>query len=255
MTHPFAILRRKWWVLAVGVLLVGAGVLVWHEATHSDPVSPDEALHDYRDERGVPTHGGPRPGVYRMSVTGREDGGLGPVRAPRTLPRQGTVTVTGTDDGWEVLTTYSRQHIEAARYVAKGPQIAMTWRRVDVTFVGIGRDDRRDIDGTARLLTEENPEPGTTWTDRYLTGSLVNEVTNRVLRRENLSIGGESVATVVVRSRTTTTGALSGTRDETFWWSPAHRLVVRSSLAVDIGGVVGYRSHIDSRLDDLTPVT
>ncbi len=241
--------------MCVLVVLVGAGVILWREAGRSDPVPEAEVIDDLRDDGVAATHGGPRPGVYRLRVTGREDGGAGPIRVARDLPDEGTVAVSGTPDGWEVLTTYSRQHIESARHRWEGDAVRMTWRRVDVTFAGIGRDDRRDIRGVARLVPRRDPAPGTTWIDRYTTGSLTNTVENRVLRRERLTIGGDAVTTVVIASGTTTTGALAGTRRETLWWSPAHRLVVRSELDVDIGGAFGYRSRIVSEITGLTPVT
>lgn len=235
-------------------VLAVAGGLLWREAGRSDPVPEAEVIDDLREDGVAATNGGPKPGVYRLRVAGDEDGGAGPIRVSRELPAEGTVAVSGTDDGWEVLTTYSRQHIEAARYRRDGDAVRMTWRRVDVTF-GIGRDDRRDIEGVARLVPAIDPAPGTRWADRYTTGSLVNTVENRVLRRDRLVIGGDAVDTVVIASTTTTTGALAGTRRETLWWSPVHRLVVRSELDVDIGGAFGYRSRITSELVGLVPAT
>ncbi len=250
------VIRRRWAILAtVVIVLVAVGAVMWREAGTSDPVPESEVIDDLRRDGLGATDGGPRPGVYRIRVSGKEDGGAGPIRVHRDLPREGTVAVSGTADGWEVLTTYSRQHIEAARYRLHGEAVRMTWRRVDVSFAGIGRDDRRDIDGMARLVPRVDPAPDAVWTDRYMTGSLTNVVENRVLRRERITVGGEKVDTVVIRSVTTTTGALAGTRSETLWWSPAHRLVVRSELDVDIGGAFGYRSQITSDVVDLAPAT
>ncbi len=248
-------LRRRWILFLASVVLIVVVGIMWREAGRSDPVPASEAVADLRDEGVSATNGGPRPGVYRLAVSGREEGGAGPIRVSRSLPPEGTVSVTGHGAGWEVLTTYSRQHIEAARYVMRENAVSMVWRRVDVSFAGIGRDDRRDIDGTARLVPSIDPAPGTRWNDAYLTGTLKNTVRNSAVRRETLTIGGERVDTVVVSSVTTTEGALSGTRDETFWWSPSHRMVIRSRLVIDIGGAFGYRSEIDSELAGLTPAT
>lgn len=248
--------RRLRWTLGLLLLvLVVVVAVLWREAGRSDPVPESEAVADLREGGVRATDGGPRPGVYRLAVSGHEEGGAGPIHVSRTLPPEGTVTVSGTPGGWEVLTTYSRQHVEAARYVSAGGYVRMVWRRVDVSFAGFGRDDRRDIRGPARLVPSAEPPVGTRWTDRYMTGTLTNVVENRVLRHEPITVGGERVATVVIRSATRTTGALSGSRDETLWWSPAHRMVVRSDLVVRIGGVFGYRSDIRSRVADLTPVT
>jgi len=238
----------------VAVVLIGALAVLWYEASHSDPVSEDEVVERFRDGgEGSPTRGGPAPGVYMYDVTGREEGGAGPIRVSRSLPAQAAMTVTATDAGWQAETVYSRQHVEAMRLAVVEGDVVMSWRRVDVTFAGFGRDDRRDIDGVARVV-RDGMRVGDRWTDRYRTGTLDNTVHNRVLRRERIVVGGHRVDALVISSDGRTSGALSGTRRETFWWVPERRLVARSRLDVEIHGVFGYSSTIDARLQGLAPV-
>ncbi len=244
--------KRHLWITLIAVGLVAGGGIIWYEATHSDPVPEDEVVARFREGGSRATHGGPEPGVYLYEVHGHEQGGAGPLRVPRDLPVEATLAVTGTDTGWQSEMTYSRQHIEASRLALRDQDIVMSWRRVDVSFVGFGRDDRRDIHGIARVVRGD-AAVGDRWVDRYRTGTLENTVVNRVLRREPITVGGTRVTALVITSDTTTTGALSGTRRETFWWLPEERLVARSQLRVELGGVFGYESTIDATLRSLAP--
>lgn len=232
--------------------MVVAALALWYQASRSDPVPESEVVRRFRDDPPTTTHGGPAAGVYLYDVTGRERGGAGPVQVGRDLPRRATLTVTGTDTGWQAETAYSRQHVEASRLERVDGDVVMRWRRVDVSFAGFGRDDRREILGVVRIVRSA-AGPGDGWTDHYRTGTLENVVRSRVLRREPVTVGGRSATATVIESVTTTTGALSGTRREMFWWLPDLRLVARSRLQVEIRGVFGYRSTIDATLRSLTP--
>lgn len=247
--------RRK---LAIGVAvmvvaLVVGGLVLWRIASHSDPVSLQDVLKRFRAaSQGAAVDGPPAPGVYAYRLTGREHGGAGPLAVTRDLPSQAVATVTRTPDGWQIQTEYSKQHIEGARYVVRADAIDMVWRRVDVSFAGLGRDDRRDLTGRYRLIPVA-ATVGDTWNDRYLAGTLVNRVRTRVVRREEIDVAGTPVPTLVLQSHTETSGTFSGTRDETLWWSPELRVPVRSKLDVVVKGVVGYDSHLDMTLTGLTP--
>jgi hypothetical protein len=250
-----AVRRRLVRSLVVICLIGVAGAaLMVRAAGHSDPVSLDDVLARFRAQGSTGGASAPAAGVYTYRVTGSEAGGTGPFKVRRDFPETATVTVRRTATGWETETNLSEQHIEGARYRINAGAIEMVWRREDVTFAGLGRDDRRDIVGRYRIAPVD-PRPGQRFDDTYLAGSLQNRVQTEVVRREQVRVGGVSVPVVVVTSTTRTTGALSGSREETVWWSSELRVPVRLTQRVTISGVVAFDSRLEMTLQGLTPAT
>lgn len=248
--------RRRLLRVLIMIVLAGivGGALLVRAAGRSDPVSVDEVLARFREQATTGAGAAPAAGVYTYRVTGNEAGGSGPFKVRRDFPGTATMTVRRTADGWETETNLSEQHVEGARFRIAGDAIEMVWRREDVTFAGLGRDDRRDIDGRYRIAPLA-PRVGDRFTDTYLAGSLRNRVETAVVRSDRLQVGGTSVPVVVLRSTTRTTGALSGARDETLWWSPELRVPIRITQRVAIAGVVAFDSRLDMVLQGLTPAT
>lgn len=239
--------------MVVAALAIGVALFV-RAAGHSDEVTLADVLARYRSAPSAGRAGPPQAGVYTYRVRGHEAGGAGPFRIGRDLPELATTTVTRFGDGWQTETRLSRQHVEGARFVVTGGAVRMVWRREDVTFAGVGRDDRRDLVGTYRVAPLR-PTPGIMWRDEYLAGSLRNVVTTTVGDRERLDVDGTVVPTIRIDSRTTTTGALSGTRVETVWWSTDLRIAVRVRQRIEIDGVFGYEATLDMALTGVRPTT
>ncbi|HUR12958.1 MAG TPA: hypothetical protein VM097_00555 [Mycobacteriales bacterium] len=81
------------------------------------------------------------------------------------------------------------------------------------------------------LLLPDPARVGATWSWHGTSDDGKTEVTatNKVLRTETVTVGGERVATVVLQSHLVITGAnLSYTADTTNWVAPAYRLPVRT---------------------------
>jgi hypothetical protein len=252
--------RRRPWLLAsaaLAILLLAAGVWAWLDARRSTPVSPEVALDAFRESGGAPAGprpGVPAPGVYAYGSSGSERGGLGPVGVDRTLPPQALLTVRPAPGGYEAELALSEEHIEVARHRVAGGWATQAWRRTDITFVGVGRDDRRALEPPPRFMPLR-PEVGQRWSSTYRAGALPIMATSRVLRREEVTVGGRGVPVVVVRIETETGGAHPGTRVETLWWSPDHALPVRWSIDMDIGGTVTFTSSARLRLVSTDPRT
>lgn len=96
------------------------------------------------------------------------------------------------------------------------------------------------------------PDPlavGATWgwemtsTDNRLT----LESMFKIVRTENQSIGGESVATFVVEGTIYVTGFLNGTIHQRLWASDRHRLIVRLDESSDLGSVRSQGSSVKSQ--------
>ncbi len=243
-------------VLVVVVALLTIGwVVVRNVAGSSDPVTDREALATFNAAAsGAVPAGGPAPGVYRYRAKGSERGGAGPLAISRAVPAEARLVVTPRGAGWEAELSYSRQHVEGARYEVRDGAIRVTWRRTKVTFAGFGRDDRRTVDPPS-LVLPARAAAGTRWNEDYRTGDISVHAQSRVLRMERVRVDAMTVDTLVVESRSTTTGPHPGTRVETLWWAPALGLPVRWDVDMDIGGVFGFQAGISVELVNTVPTT
>ena len=125
-------------------------------------------------------------------------------------------------------------------------------RRSKVTFIGVGRDDRRAL-RPAPLRMPRRLAVGATWSARYVAGQLPMTARSTVLRSDVVEVGGRRLPVRVVRSVVDTGGIHHGRRIDTLWWSTALSLPLRWSIDMRISGVVSLRSRADLTLESLTP--
>ncbi len=245
--------------IAVIVVLVVAGAVLWawQSARSSDPVSEEDALSTFREGAGGPRAarpGVPRQGVYTYRQSGSERGGAGPISVRRGLPGEARYVVTPIAGGFQEQLSLSEQHIEGVRFRVTRQGSRATWRRTDVTFVGVGRDDRRDL-RPPPLHLPRRLKVGRAWSGSYTAGELPVSYRSEVLRREAVEVGGERLATFVVRTTGDTGGAHPGVRTDTFWWSPRFALPLRWSIDMDVRGTVSLDTVSDLQLESVAPVT
>jgi len=243
--------------LLAAAVLVAVGVAAWRAASRSTPVSEADAVAGFRSDRGgspaaASAPGVPAPGVYTYRASGREDASLGPLSISRSVPAEVRYVVTRRPGGYAVELRVSGEHVEGYRYRVTPGWTDMTWRRVDVTFLGLGRDDRRDVVPAARWIPRR-PAAGTGWEVDFLTGSLRTRGRGRVTGRGVLPLDGRPEPVSVVRTVTRTSGAHGGGRDETVWWSPRLALPVRMISDTRLGGVAGFRGRLRLDLVSATP--
>lgn len=242
-------------VLVVLAVVAGVGVWAWTAGRHSTEVSEQAALDDFRavtDGAGA-VAGGPAPGVYTFAQTGREEGALGPASISRDLPGEARYVITPTTGGYEEELALAAEHIESVRFVpiAGGGRRAV-WRRTDITFVGVGRDDRRDlvpppVDRPAGLRV------GTTWTSTYRAGDLPVTSRSEVVRRESVRVDGRARPALVIRTVGDTGGVHPGRRVDTVWWSTRWQLPLRWVIDMKVRGVARITTRTDLRLRSLSP--
>ncbi len=246
-------------VLLVILALAGAGIWAWNDARSSTPVSEDAAVAAFRREGGAEggsaAPGVPRPGVYTYDQSGSESGGAGPVSISRDLPAHARYVVTHVPGGYAEELDISQEHIEGLRLrVAPDGGSRAVSRRTEVKFLGVGRDDRRDL-RPAPVHLPPDLRVGRSWSGRYAAGDLPVSFRSRVLRREAVEIEGRRIPCVVVSTVGDTGGAHPGTRTDTRWWSPALALPLRWTIEMRIRGVVTLDAHADLRLESVTPRT
>lgn len=252
------IFPRPWRILAVlaALALVGAGLWAWERAGSSTPVSEDAALREFREGGGPgaapPAAGVPRPGVYTFAQWGSEEGGVGPATISRGLPDRARYVVTPAPGGYRERLDISEEHVEAVR-LRVGPSVTRELsRRTEVTFLGFGRDDRRDlVPPPARLVRPLTV--GRRWSSRYTAGTLRVVTRSVVARAEVVEVEGRRYATRVVRTVGDTAGTHPGRRVDVIWWSPALALPLRWTIEMEIGGPATLRTRAELRLERVEP--
>ena len=237
------------------LVAVGAGFWAWNRAGSSTPVDPGDAVRDFRASGGDgagPRPGIPVPGVYTMRQSGRERGGVGPVTLSRSLPPTALYVVTLRPGGYREELDISEEHVES---VDRGGGPAGTRgvpRRTKVTFIGVGRDDRR----TMRPPPLRMPRPlrvGATWTDRYVAGTLPITARATVLRKDAVEVDGVRRPVMVIRSVTDTGGTHPGRRTDTMWWSPGLALPLRWTIDMEIRGIARLRTRSELVMASVEP--
>jgi hypothetical protein len=255
----FASLIPRWLLVTALVLIAagGAAFWIWRSAGSSSPVSEESALSEFREGGGAgagPRAGVPRAGVYTYRQSGSETGGAGPLSVTRDLPDEARYVVRPSREGFQELLSLSEQHIEGVRFRVTAEGSRAVWRRTDVTFLGIGRDDRREL-RPPPLHLPRRLAVGRTWSGSYVAGELPVTYRSEVLRRERVEVGGERLPAFVVRTVGDTGGAHPGRRVDTFWWSPRLALPLRWTIDMEISGAVSLDTMADLRLASARPLT
>lgn len=240
-------------LLLVGI---GAGVWLWNRAGESTPADADAAVRDFRAAAGGgagPRAGVPRAGVYRLRQSGTERGGVGPIDLARDLPGVALYTVTPAPGGYREELDISEEHVESSllRVGAAGATRRVS-TRTKVTFLGVGRDDRREL-RPAPLRFPARLAVGATWSSRYTAGSLPVSVRSRVIRTDAVEIDGRRRPVVVVRSVTDTGGTHPGRRTDVIWWSVPRALPLRWTIDTEIRGIAKLRTRAELALETLAP--
>ena len=237
------------------LVALGAGLWLWSRAGESTPVREADALRGFRasgDGGAGPRRGVPRPGVYTLRQSGRERGGVGPVTLSRALPDMALYVVTALPGGYREELDLSEEHIESVD-LRVGPRGALeVARRTKVTFLGVGRDDRRTM-RPPPLRMPRTLRVGDAWSDRYVAGTLPISARARVLRKDAVEVDGERRAVMVIRSVTDTGGTHPGRRTGTMWWSPGLALPLRWTIDMEIRGIARLRTRSDLVMESLEP--
>lgn len=254
---PPRLLARPGRLVALAVLLglLSAGIWAWQSARTSTPVSPEDALATFREGGGAAEArrpGAPRPGVYTYRQEGSERAAAGPLSVTRSLPAEARYVVRLTPDGYQEELALSEEHTEALRLRLGREGSRAVWRRTEVRFAGVGRDDRREL-RPPPLHRPRELAVGRTWGGRYAAGELPVAYRSRVLRRDAVSVAGRRVPVVVIRTEGDTGGVHPGRRVDTVWWAPGPALPVRWRIEMEIEGVVSLRTRADLTLVDLEP--
>jgi hypothetical protein len=229
-------------------------VWAWNAAGDSTEVTEPAAIEGFRARPAAPAAGGaPAPGVYTYLQRGREEAGLGPASISRDLPGEARYVITPVGGGYEEELSLAAEHIEAVRFapLADGARRAV-WRRSDITVIGIGRDDRREL-VPPPLDRPPGLAVGSTWEARYRIGDLTVSSRSHALREETVRVGARRHAALVIRTVADTDGVLSGRRVDLVWWSTRLQLPLRWEIDTRVDGVARITTRTSLRLRDARP--
>lgn len=238
-------------VAVVAVLgIAGAAYWMWQGAHTSTAASQGDALAEFRSQAvpDAPARPGvPDDGVYRYRATGEESAGSGVLSASRQLPAEAVYIITPTTDGYHEDLRLSEEHVEETDFAVDADGATATWRRTKVTFLGIGTDDRDDVEPPSF----DHPSSfavGRSWKGAYRLGGLKVSYTGKVTGRETAEVDGKRIPVFVIRTDSAFTGATPGTRTDTLRWSPDLSLPVTWSIQQKTGGDSDFAIDADLTL-------
>lgn len=161
------------------------------------------------------------PGTYRYTSTGQFTTSLG-----GTQPRNGESVLvvdppSGTDQR-SVRTGFGRTTEQVLRL--SGDDALLVSMRL--TDQGLDKEVRPNPPG---LALAGDAAPGRTWSWRAVStdGRTTVDSAFKVLRAEDVTVGGERVPAIVVEVTLTLAGDVTSTSKQTLWVSTARRLVLR----------------------------
>ncbi len=231
----------------VGALLLmlgGVGFYLVGQAKSSDAVTVDAAVAKFheRDDGTRDIAGAPEPGVYTYAAVGSEAGGAASINVTRDLPAEAQMMVWQQPGGFETELVYSGDHREGARYAVGDDGIAQTWTRTKLSLLGTTSDTDADIT-PAGLWIAKDLSVGAAWDSTYEADGSTTSYSSKVTGTENVTIGTDEVATVVVERTTKIAGNVTGQWTDTYWWSTELNMPVKMSVEGDSKEGIGTFSQ------------
>ena len=187
----------------------------------------------------------PRVGRYALRVEGSEKVDFGPVSfCSQKLPESTSLVVSKA--AGESATSYdfdvpyfpgsTGKHDERHVYRYTTAGVFLDYEIATVTCQGVRQSSDTSF-SPPQLRVRPSLAVGATWTNHGGDSDRTESSSSRVTRAETLTIAGHRVPTYVIETTTSFTGSESGSRTQTWWWSPAWAMPVKWSEHID-----GHRS-------------
>lgn len=252
--------------IVVACLLIGAAVVLWPRGTTE--VSEQDAVEDFRARDASSTTAAPssqravpEPGVYTYAAEGQEEVKLGPLPA-ETRPLPSTVTAVAVDVGegcfdWTV--NLFAEHTEDTRWCTE-PVLRLDGHTKHQQIgalsptATVACDPNEMPDDTAGSAgsTELSCTLEMTGGPASITASLAGTATAG--EPTTIDIDGAEVAVTPVNVNYAVTGDLTGTWDETTWWTTEH-LPARIERTLDLSGPATFSETSKLQLTSLVPAS
>lgn len=245
-------LRRA--IPVVVLLLLAAAALVAYRRVRAAPAASLAAARAEVAAGQPPTPDAvPAPGAYRYRQTGSERLSLGPLRIVRTLPATALLSVRAGERGrveyhWRYASDVG-ERIAVAPYKGSGQRLVERGFEARLPFAEFTLGGS----ATPALWRPPSPRPGPLQVVTYQLDGVVFRRTARVVRREAIDVGGQSVPVWRIDANEDLTGTTSGDVVEHVWWSPELGLDVRRSIDVFLTGRINHRITTTVELQSVLP--
>jgi hypothetical protein len=177
----------------------------------------------------------PRIGTYQLAVSGSEKVKFGVVSfCNQTLPTRTHLVVSKA--AGESATSYdfdipyfpgnSGQHDERHIYRYTPTGTFLDYEIATVTCQGVRQSSSTSF-APPQLRARLPLTVGASWTNHGGDADRTESSSSKVARTETLTVGGQRVPTYVLDTTTSFTGSESGSRTQTWWYSPAWAMPVK----------------------------
>lgn len=242
-------------LIGIGVLLaviVAVGAYIFTTLDDQTASKVDDVLTQFRESAPPeqPARPGlPKQGVYQYTVAGKERI-KSTISVDRTLPATATALVRHTAEGYEVETRYSKEHIETSKYrlAEDGSFVTFANTRLEVGPVTTVKE-RAWTPELLRLPLNKDATLG----GKFKSGDLDLDIKTRLLPDEKVTVAGTPVDVTVVEHVQDIKGEYTGSRTETFWFSPKLGMIIRYTISSSLKGPVDFDFTADQTLASLDP--
>ncbi len=220
--------RRRWpWIIgAVGVLILGAAVVMWARHDPARPVTVGQAQNRFHSGTlNGPTDRRPDPGVYLYKGSGTDRLSLPSLSQAQGPTMPVTVTLTG-PDCWKLRIDYSTHHWQSWDYCLAGGRLVETggqfWQLWQVGPLNITNHTTITC-SPAMLVVPAELTAGQTWrygctsTSSAVKGQMTSTGTTQYLGDTTMQVGGQSVVAHHFVQTQTDAGAQRGTERYETW--------------------------------------
>lgn len=207
---------------------VGAGVTTSPSAPSTGPTAT--ATRSVPEPLAVP-----RTGAYQLAVDGSEKVKFGvvsfcqqrlPTRTQLVVSRAAGETATSYDFDLRYFPGKAGQHDERHLYRYTRAGTYLDYEIATVTCQGVRQSSDTSF-APPQLRARLPLAVGASWTNKGGDSDRTESATSKVVRTETLTVGAERVPTWVIETSTTFTGSESGSRTQTWWYSPAWAMPVK----------------------------
>lgn len=177
----------------------------------------------------------PRTGTYQLAVDGSEKVKFGvvsfcqqrlPTRTQLVVSKASGETATSYDFDLRYFPGQAGQHDERHLYRYTPTGTYLDYEIATVTCQGVRQSSDTSF-APPQLRARLPLAVGASWTNKGGDSDRTESSTSKVVRTETLTVGGQQVPTWVIATTTTFTGSESGSRSQTWWYSPAWAMPVK----------------------------
>ncbi len=256
---------RKYALFLGAGLVIGLFVAIWWLSLDPKVVTVSDALDEFRDRvtttataatanpRG--NHVIPPPGVYTYATVGQESLD-GPLTESHSYPSESAITITPSDCGFDWRWDVFERRSDINSWCWINGDLLESKSTTDHIFFKV-HDKRTFVCEPIAVVLPS--DLATTLSSTTCTGSdTVNAHTAQITGAEKLSVGSDTVDTVVVTFKDVAGKKSSGISTVTLWLRPSDGLIIKMNRVADIKndsiiGAIHYTENITLTLTSLTP--